>query len=86
MDMISAFRSYTWEELLLLILPLALQSFMNRGLFDDSPPHIFLSRAFFHHISTFNNLTFFKTLSSQLNLGLVLFPRAFRLRGYLFAR
>jgi hypothetical protein len=31
---------------------------------------IFLSSDFFHHASTFNNFTYFKTLSRHLNLGL----------------
>jgi hypothetical protein len=42
---------------------------MDLGLLDDPPPDI-LSSAFFHHVSTFNNFTSFKTLSSHLNLGL----------------
>jgi hypothetical protein len=29
-------------------------------------PEIFLSRSFFHHVSTFSNFTSFKTLSSHL--------------------
>jgi hypothetical protein len=36
-------------------------------------PQIFLSCAFFHRVSTFNNFTSFKTLSSHLNLGLPFF-------------
>jgi hypothetical protein len=36
-------------------------------------PQIFLSRAFFHHVSTFNNFTSFRTLSSDINLGLPFF-------------
>jgi hypothetical protein len=40
----------------LLPLTLTLQSFMDLSLRDD-PPQIFLSGAFFHHVSTFNNFT-----------------------------
>jgi hypothetical protein len=36
-------------------------------------PQIFQLSAFFHRVSTFNNLTSFKTLSSYLNLGLPFF-------------
>jgi hypothetical protein len=36
-------------------------------------PQIILSSALFHHVFTFNNFTSFKTLSSQLNLGLPFF-------------
>jgi hypothetical protein len=50
-------------------------------------PQIFLSSAFFHHASTFNNFTSFKTLSSDVKFGSFLFLRAFRLQeSYLFAR
>jgi hypothetical protein len=36
-------------------------------------PHIFLSSVFFHHASTFNSFTYFKTLSSHLNLSVPFF-------------
>jgi hypothetical protein len=39
-------------------------------------PQIFLSRAFFYHMSAFNNCTYFKTLLSHVNLGLPFFPWA----------
>jgi hypothetical protein len=47
-------------------------------------PHIFLSRAFFHHVSTFNNFTSFKTLSSHLNLGLPFFQELSGCEKFIF--